>query len=70
MARASSPPEATFASGSGRLARVGAEEELHLRPRRVVADTHLETGAFEGELLQVGLDGGGELGCGFPARSA
>ena len=56
IARASSPPDATLASGKRRLARVGAEQELHVRPGEIVADPHLEPGTGQRELVQVRLD--------------
>ena len=57
IARASSPPEATFASG--RAGSPGfAPRRNSTAGRPVVPDAHLEAGAAKRQLVEVGLDGG------------
>ena len=56
MVRASSPPEATLASGCERLAGVGPEQEAHLVGRPVPVDGDREPGRGHGQFLQCRLD--------------
>ena len=51
-----------------RLAGIGAEEELDRRSGRVIADEDLEAPPAQCQLLQVGLDGSGQLGGGLAPR--
>ncbi len=67
--RASSPPEATFVSGSGGAPGLAARRNAHV-VARVVADRDLDAGLGHRQLPQVGLGGRGQRRRGRPPGRA